>query len=383
MKKIIMLLTLILVLLVPVRVNADEQHGFSVKDEEKIQSLYDYISNMKNKYEIINELDVQQYVDNFIETGNDGLTNRQIYKIILTYVLKELALSAKLMVIIVVIAVVAALLHNLQKAFSNESLSNIAYFACYSVLIIVVSKSFLVGLNLAKETILQMTDFMTALVPVLIMLVASVGGVTEAAVMNPIVVAGANIAARLYVTIIIPLIMIGFILQFVNNISEDYKISKLTKLINQWAIWIQGITMTLFIGILSIRGITSKTIDQVTVKTTKYMVDNFVPVVGKCLSDAISSVAGYSILLKNSLSALGLVLIIVIVAFPVIKLFIMAMLYKFTAAMIEPISDKKFVNSITTAGDSLILIMSCLVSVSVMFFVMVSILAATGKVVMT
>ncbi|WP_139904272.1 stage III sporulation protein AE [Clostridium thermarum] len=383
MKKIIMLLTLILVLVVPVRVYADEQHGFSVKDEEKIQSLYDYISNMKNKYEIINELDVQQYVDNFIETGDDGLTNRQIYKIILTYVLKELALSAKLMVIIVVIAVVAALLHNLQKAFSNESLSNIAYFACYSVLIIVVSKSFLVGLNLAKETILQMTDFMTALVPVLIMLVASVGGVTEAAVMNPIVVAGANIAARLYVTIIIPLIMIGFILQFVNNISEDYKISKLTKLINQWAIWIQGITMTLFIGILSIRGITSKTIDQVTVKTTKYMVDNFVPVVGKCLSDAISSVAGYSILLKNSLSALGLVLIIVIVAFPVIKLFIMAMLYKFTAAMIEPISDKKFVNSITTAGDSLILIMSCLVSVSVMFFVMVSILAATGKVVLT
>lgn len=75
MKKIIMLLTLILVLLVPARVYADEQHGFSVKDEEKIQSLYDYISNMKNKYEIINELDIQQYVDNFIETGDDGLTN--------------------------------------------------------------------------------------------------------------------------------------------------------------------------------------------------------------------------------------------------------------------------------------------------------------------
>jgi stage III sporulation protein AE len=383
MKKIIMLLTFILVLLVPLKVYAEEQQGFSVNDEEKIQSLYNYISNMKNKYEIVNDLDVQQYVDNFIQTGDDGLTNSEIYKIIITYIFKELALSAKLMIIIVVIAVVAALLHNLQKAFSNESLSNIAYFACYSVLIIVVSKSFLVGLNLAKETILQMTDFMTALVPVLIMLVASVGGVTEAAVMNPVIIAGVNIAARLYVTIIIPLILIGFILQFVNNISEDYKISKLTKLINQWSIWVQGIIMTIFIGVLSIRGITSKTIDQVTVKTTKYMVDNFVPVVGKCLSDAISSVAGYSILLKNSLSALGLVLVIVIVAFPVIKLFIMAMLYKFTAAMIEPISDKRFVNCITTAGDSLILIMSCLVSVSVMFFVMISILAATGKVVMS
>lgn len=383
MKKIVFLLTLIMVLLFPMRVTAAEQQGLSVNDEERIQSLYNYISNMKNKYEILNDLDVQRYIDNYMETGESGLSNSQIIKIVITYIFKELAVSAKLMIIIVIIAVIAALLHNLQKAFSNESLSNIAYFACYSVLIIVVSKSFLIGLNLAKDTIQQMADFMTALVPVLIMLVASVGGVTEAAIMNPLVVAGVNIAARLYVTIIIPLILIGFILQFVNNISEDYKISKLTKLINQWALWIQGIMMTIFIGVLTIRGISSKTIDQVTVKTAKYAVDNFVPVVGKCLSDAIASVAGYSILLKNSLSVLGLIMVVVVVSFPVIKLFIMSMLYKFTAAMIEPISDKKFVNCITTAGDSLILIMSCLVSVSVMFFIMISILAATGKVVMT
>ena len=109
---------------------------------------------------------------------------------LLTYLFKELAASAKLMIIVVVIAIVAALLHNLQTAFSKEGLSNIAYFACYSVLIIVVSHSFIVGVNLAKDTIQQMTDFMSALVPVLIMLVASVGGVTEAAVMNPIIVTG-------------------------------------------------------------------------------------------------------------------------------------------------------------------------------------------------
>ena len=136
---------------------------------------------------------------------------------------------------------------------------------------------------------------MTALVPVLIMLVVSVGGVTEAA-MNPIIVSGVIVAARIYTTVIIPLILIGFIMQFVNNISDDYKISKLTKLINQWALWIQGIIMTIFIAILTIRGITATTIDQVTVKTAKFAVDNFVPIVGKCLSDAISSVAGYSIL---------------------------------------------------------------------------------------
>lgn len=369
-------------LAVPMKVNAEQGEGLSANEEQKIENLYNYISNMKSKYEILNEIDGKEYVNNYINTGSGGISDSTVYKVLLTYIFKEVASSAKLMIVVVIIAIVAALLNNLQKAFSNENLSNIAYFACYSILIIVVSKSFLIGLNLAKDTIQQMTDFMTALIPVLVMLVASVGGITEAAVMNPVIVAGVSIAARLYVTLIIPLILIGFILQFVNNISDDFKIDKLTKLVNQWALWIQGIIMTIFIGVISVRGITSKTIDQVTVKTLKYGVDNFVPVIGKCISDAISTVAGYSILLKNALSAFGLLIVIIIVAFPIIKIFIMGMLYKFTAAMIEPISDKKFVSCISTAGDSLILIMSSLISVSIMFFIMISILASTGKIIM-
>ena len=87
-------------------------------------------------------------------------------------------------------------------------------------------------------------------------------------------------------------------------------------------------------------------------------------------------------MLKNALSGLGLLIIVLIVAFPVIKIFILSMLYKFTAALVEPISDKKIVNCITSAGDSLVLIMSCMISVSVMFFVMVAIVASAGKMVM-
>lgn len=52
--------------------------------------------------------------------------------------------------------------------------------------------------------------------------------------------------------------------------------------------------MTAFVGIMTVRGITSKSIDEVTAKTAKFAVDNFVPVVGKSLSDAVATVAGYS-----------------------------------------------------------------------------------------
>ena len=222
-------------------------------------------------------------------------------------------------------------------------------------------------------------DFMSALIPVLMMLLASVGGFTEAAIMDPIIIAAINISVKIYANIIIPLIFMSFVMQFVNNISSEFKIDKLTKLINQIAIWMQGIMITIFIGIVTIRGITSKTIDQVTVKTAKYAVDNFIPVVGKALSDAIASVAGYSLLLKNALSGLGLIIILIIVIFPIIKLLLMSFMYKLTAALIEPISDAKIVNCLTSVGTSITLLMSCVISISIMFFIMVSIIASAGK----
>lgn len=346
----------------------------------EVEQLYEYITNMKSEHELLKDMDIKSYVGNYMKRGEGNFSIKKFTKAITSFLLRETALSLKLMSILIVIAIICALITNLEKAFSNENLSNIAYFACYSLIIIIMAKSFYIGVDLARETINKMSDFMLALLPILIMLLATIGGITEAAVMDPIIIGTINITAKIFANIIIPLISMTFVLQFVNSITEEYKIDKLTKLLNQIALWGQGILMTVFIGIMTVRGISSKTIDQVVAKTAKYAVDNFVPIVGKCLSDAVSTVAGYSLLLKNALSSVGLVIIILIMILPVLKILITALLYKLTAAVIEPIGDKRLVNCIASAGDSLILITSCLICVSVMFFIMISIVAAAGKI---
>ncbi|MDU1323107.1 MAG: stage III sporulation protein AE [Clostridium botulinum] len=361
---------------------APSQHNEIKEENQEIEKLYDYISNMKNQYEILKDINAKDYVKNFMEKGESHISVNKAAKAITTYVFKEIAASLKLIALLIMVAIICALLNNLQKAFSNETLSDIAYFACYALIIIILARSFYLGVNIARDTINKMTDFMMALIPILIMLIASIGGITEAAMLDPIIIGTINISANIFSRFIIPLICMTFVLQFVDNLSEDYKINKLTKLLNQVALWTQGIVMTVFVGVVTIRGITSKAMDQVTVKTAKYAVDNFVPVVGKCLSDAISTVAGYSLLLKNSISSLGLIVIVAMLLVPVIKLLIMAFMYKMAAALIEPISDSRLVDSIGAAGDSLILILSCLICVSVMFFIMIAIMASAGKVFM-
>ena len=391
MKKIILIL--ILVFMFPMNVLALEgslSTGQTISagqadtklnsaESTQVEGLYDYLSQMKSQYEILNEMDAKTYITQAMKSGDGKFSFNKLVQAAVNYGFKELQTSMKLLISLVLIALICALLNNLQSAFSNDSLTNIAYFACYSLIIVILAKSFYVGVDAARTVIKGMCDFMTALMPVLIMLLATVGSFAEASVMDPIILGGIEISARLFSYFLIPIICMGFVLQFVNNLSEDYKIDQLTKLINKCCLWAQGLIMAIFIAIITIRGIASSTLDQFTAKTAKFAVDNFVPIVGKSISDAISTVAGYSLLLKNSISSLGLIVLVLIIVVPVIKLLIMAFLYKLTAALIEPISDIRIVKSISAAGDSLMLILSCVICVSLMFFIMIAIIASAGK----
>ncbi|KEH97240.1 stage III sporulation protein AE [Clostridium botulinum] len=382
MKKL--LFVIIMFLMIPLNVQAQTLTNKGTPDLNKeqsmqVESLYDYMSNIKTKYEMLNDVDIKTYVKEYMKNGKGDVSKSKFIKALAMYSFREVIACGKLMAMIVVICIICALINNLENAFSNGNLSNIAYFACYALLIIIITKTFYIGITAAKDVLKQMTDFMAALMPVLLMLLASVGGFTQAATMDPIIIGVTNISARLFMDLIIPIISISFVIQFCNNISDDHKIDKLSKLLNKSVLWIQGIVMTIFIGTITIRGMTTSTLDAVTEKTAKFAIDNFIPVVGKSLSDAISTVASYSLLLKNALSSIGLIILITIIIFPIIKLFAMGFIYKLTGALIEPISNGKLVKCIESAGDSIILITSCVISVSVMFFIIICIIASAGK----
>lgn len=355
---------------------------FKLENEEidgKLNSLYNYINNMKSDIEIMNDLDPVEYIKGYIKNGEGNLSFKTISNAVVSFLFKEVKTVLALSVSIIVIAIICALLKNLQAAFSSEGISNIAFFACYALLIVILSKSFIVSINIAVGVIKDLSDFMSAILPVLVMMIGTIGGFTQAATMDPIVIGATLIIPRIYTTVIIPLILVTFVLEFANNISTENKISNLCKLTKQITIWFQGIILTIFIGLLTVRGITSSTIDAVTLKTAKFAIDNFIPIVGKAFSDAIASVAGYSLIIKNAISSVGLIIIILMMLYPIIKIILISFVYKITAAIIEPISDKRITNSIAAAGDSLILILSCVLSVSLMFFVLLAIMASAGK----
>lgn len=344
-----------------------------------LEDLYDYINKRKTDIELMNELNPSEYVKSYIKNGKGNITVSEISKAVISLLFKEVNGVLAMVISIIAIALICSLLKNLQGAFSSKGVSEIAFYACYSIIVMILSRSFLIAISVAKEVIVDVSDFMAAILPILVTMVSLAGGITEAATIDPIVMGAVVIIPRIYSSIIIPLILISFVLQFANNLSEEHKINNLCKLTKQCIVWLQGIIITIFIALLTIRGITSNTIDAVTLKTTKFAVDNFVPIVGKAFSDAISSVAGYSLIIKNAVSGIGLIVIILIILYPILKIVLMSFIYKISASIVEPISDKRITSTIAAAGDSLILLLSCVLAVSLMFFVVIAIIANAGK----
>ena len=378
MKKCIFILMLLLALM-PITAYGSDSINIDEEQQSKINELYDYISNMQDENELLREISPKEFVESYMKNGQDTGEERRLLKAGIAYLFREVLASFTIIGQLIIIAIVCALLNNLQNAFSNEKVAHVAYFACYGVMIILIARGFYIGVELTQDVIKTISNFMAALMPVLIMLLASVGSVSQALIMDPIVMGLCTFGTHLYSTVIIRVVCMSFVLSFVNNISSDYNIDNLTNLLKKSALWVQGIFLTVFIGLLTIRGIAGSSLDIVTTKTAKFAVESFVPVVGKAISDAFATVASYTLLLKNSISLLGTVILICIILLPIIKIYALGFMYKLTSALLQPVTDKKVSSVIDSAGGSLMLLGSCIVCVSIMFFIVLAMVAATGK----
>ena len=360
-----------------------EDNNYNVISNDEIngdlEGLYDYISTMKSDFELINDLDPVSYIKNYITTGKGNLSFSKICDAVISLLFKEVKTVLSMCITIVVIGIICSLIKNLQSAFSSDRISEIAFYACYALMIIVLTRTFIISLDLAKDIITEISGFMSKLLPILVVMLGVAGGFTESATMDPIVLGTTIIIPKIYLNIILPLILITFVLQFTNNISTEPKISNLCSLVKSAVLWIQGLILTVYIGLLTVRGITASTIDAVTLKTAKFTIDNFIPIVGKTFSDAITSVAGYSLIIKNAIGSVGLIVLILIIIYPIIKIFLSSIILKISSSLLEPIADKRITKAVFSAGDSLVLILSSVLCVSLMFFVLIAMMVSAGK----
>lgn len=224
-------------------------------------------------------------------------------------------------------------------------------------------------ISLVKDTIQNLVGFANNIIPIMITLMLTTGSITSAGITQPILLLLVNFIGNTISNLILPIILISTSLNIISNISDEIKISRISKFLNSSTVWVLGIIMTLFITILSLEGSLTETVDGVTAKTAKAAVSTVIPVVGKILGDATDAVIGCAGILKNAVGLVGIIVIVCICLGPIIKLTILTLLYYLTAAIAEPIADTKIVGLLSSIGDTFKILLAIVFCITVILIV--------------
>lgn len=314
-----------------------------------------------------------------IREGKLPLNLKDILAGITRFFCHEVVQNSSLLGKLVILAVICAVLYNLQTGFGEGGVGQLAHGVCYLVLLTIAAASFTTALAVGRETIDRMVLLMQALLPVLLTLLTAVGGPTSAAVFHPVLVAAVSIMATVVKNIVFPLLFFGAILAIVSHISERFRVTRLAGLCRDIGIGVLGLSLTVMIGVIAVQGIAGSVADGVALRTAKYMTGAFLPVVGGVLSDAVEAVVGCSLLLKDAIGLLGALAIFVICIFPVLKIAAMTLIYKIASALIQPIGDVGLADSLQTIASYLMLVLASVASVGVMLFLMIAAVVGAGS----
>ena len=268
-----------------------------------------------------------------------------------------------------VIIVIHSILKSLSDGLENKGITQIIYYAQYILIVTLIMTNFVQILDIVKESIQSLVGFMNSLIPVLITLMISTGSIVSANVVQPIILFLITFIGNFITGVIIPFVLISTALGVISKISDRVQVDKLSKFFKTSVVWVLGVILTIFVGVVSIEGTLSSSVDGVTAKTAKAAVSSFIPVVGKILGDAVDTVIGSSSILKNTTGIVGVIILIGIAIVPVIKLVVLMAIYYLGAALCQPIADEKIIKLLEQMGDTFKTLLAIMCSVSVMFII--------------
>lgn len=364
--------------------NQDSQEAVSEEDLKSKLSELDFSSVEKFLEDInsdlssyIPELNMKEVIGK-IARGELEFSIAAVFKGLLKYLFKEMVANSRLLGQLLILAVLCAILQNVQSAFEKGTVGKAAWSVCFLVLLTLALGSFTMAIQTGRQAIEDMVSFMQAMIPVLITLLTAMGNVTTASLFHPLTLMVLSTISTLIKNLVFPLIFFAVILGLANNITSRVQVSKLAGLFKQWSVGLLGLFFTVFLGFMAVQGIAGSVADGVALRTAKFGIGVFVPVVGKLFSDTLEAVIGTSLLLKNAVGLVGILAVFFICAFPVLKIVSLMMIYKIAGAIIQPIGDKLIADSLNVMGNALTLVFVSVTAVGIMFFFVIAIVVGAG-----
>lgn len=312
--------------------------------------------------------------------GDYTTNSESILQTVINIMFQNILDVVPLLCSIVVIVIVCSFISQIRSSVGNKSVNDVVHFVCYAIVIIIVSKVVMDSINIANESIVLMKNQMEVIFPILLTLMTAVGNAVSASVYQPALALLTTIIMSVFTNVIMPLFVICFIFTIISNISNTVRFDKFVSFFNSLIKWIITFTFTIFFALMSIQGISAAGYDGITIRTAKFTLKSYIPLLGGYLSDGFDLILTSSLLIKNAVGTTGLLLIISTVILPIVKLVVLMFGFKLISAILEPITDKRISSFLYSVSKLMVLPIICIIGVAFMYILSVGLIICTGNI---
>lgn len=262
----------------------------------------------------------QETKELFEQLGIDGVNYEQILDVSPSTLLKLLVSLFKtnlkvpfgILALVGGIMLVSAIIQSFTDSLQEKKTADI--FNLVSGFVIGISIIVPIGqcISEVSSAIQLSATFMTAFIPVFVAVIIAAGKPLTAISFNGLVFSLAELIMYISKNFILPIVS-GFLgLSLVGSFSVGMKISNIIAFSKRCVTVVMGFMSTIFVGLICMKGFVSTAADTVGTKASKFLLGNFLPVVGGAMGEAMSTVRVCLGLVKSSIGAFGMVGIMLI-----------------------------------------------------------------------
>lgn len=331
---------------------------------------------------------IQQVLDKILGTGMDFqqmvaqgaggeniLSWKGLADMVCTVLLKELVMQKQLWLHILILTVAAAVLLHFSDVFQNQNVSQVSFFMIYMVLFLLLLTSFRSSMGIAEEVMKNMRDFMTVLAPAYFLALTLASYLTSAGVYYEFILLLISAVRWFAEVFILPCIEIYVLLELVNHLSREARLSRFTELVSMVVGWSLKASLALVTGFHMIQGLLSPAADAVRTSAAGSSLE-MLPGVGDVSSSVADLALGSAMLIKNSVGAAALVALILICLVPLVKLLVVMGVFYILAAVLQPISDERITGCLTGIGNGVKLLFQTVFTVLLLFLLSIALVTA-------
>ena len=304
----------------------------------KLSDMIDSLNEYKENSEIGKELELDDIAQNLI-TGKNTDYSKIIQKILdrfASIVISVLKNGIAILIVIVLIGIFSSL--ELDK---SSTVSKITFLIAYIVIVTILANMYVGVIESYRKTISILTAVMQTVTPFVMIVMVFSGGIVSSNLIQPMILFIASLVGFLINYIVIPFVTISIVMKIVSSFSDKVRLNRLGDLFSKSGLWITSVVFTLFLSVISVKGSITTSVDSTVIKTTQTAVSNFIPVVGKFVSDSLESIMGATEVIGKTAGVIGIIVMCVVAITPIIQMLVIFLAHKVLEALAETLTDNK------------------------------------------